>query len=117
MISLKLSERLNGPKFKAEDLPQDGQRLIYFLEEESKKEITKFTNEILSNWLNNENFIKGITGAILTHVFKTGYFPTYFTSKFIVTHLEDVQKENMKIFDMITQETICSIRKTIKNGN
>lgn len=113
MISLKLTEKLNGPWMSASMCPQDGARLITLLEKKTKEALLETAFEITKDFLQGKTLFKDIFNAVMAHTFYHGKPPKYFAGRWLLTTDFETHKKNMKYFDGIFDDRtdIISVKK------
>ena len=113
MISLKISEKLNGPKVPLSMCPQDGARLITMLEKISKDSILETMFEITKDFLQGKTLFKDIFQACFAHTVCHGTPPKYFAGRWLLTNDFKKHEKNMKYFEHIFDDRpdIITVKK------
>ena len=82
-------------------LPQDGQRLISYMENKFNAAVDTIAVETLGYWLSDGDMYESLHRTIVQHIIKHGKPPDYFAGKFIITNSLDEHKENMRLLNCI----------------
>jgi hypothetical protein len=97
-------------------LPQDGQRMISYLENKTKNEIDNTINYTVESWINKSNMKEILRDTVRFHMEKTGKLPIYYTAKFLVTHNKRAHQFNHDVFTNV-DGALDQIRKAIISYN
>jgi len=96
IITYKFGEARISLDTEKTEIPQDGDRLMSFIKDAAEQLMLHNAEKLVSAWLNGSDLQENLIRSSIKHYYKTGKWPIYQCSKFIMTHDKEQHDLNFK---------------------